>query len=135
MADRKIVIGLWLVAFVGLAVLLQRTSKPESDPADASATVSPIAHRDSAALRQCDRFIRTCERLGACGKYTVTGDVFVRVEVGPAFYAMTFEEKGVLAKAFRYRERLVDYGGVEFVDLYSGRSVAELNALGFKMKQ
>jgi len=138
MREKKIEIALWVGVLMVAAIVIQNAARNEWHPpagsGQASAQAAPRLLRDPVLMKRCDRLIKSYSRAGACGEYRVVGNEFVSVKVGTAFYGMTFDEKEVLAKAFRYRERLVDWGSVEFVDLYTGRTVAELNALGFSMK-
>lgn len=100
-----------------------------------SASKPAAAKADRALSRKYAAAIRECRAAGVCGEFRTVGNTFTEVQVGAPWYGLPYDQKVSLAIIIKQQTRLrEDIGGVIFLDRYTGKTVAELNAMGFSVK-
>jgi hypothetical protein len=144
-----VVVGVWS-ALIGLAP--RKTARPLYDDltsaqrdsirslsaqwrtADSVAKIR-AANADRARSQKYAAAIRECRAAGVCGEFRTVGDAFTEVWVGAPWYGLPYDQKVSLAIIIKHQTRLRDdIGGVFFLDKYTGKTVAELSAMGFSVK-
>ena len=129
------------VALLAVAMFLgpMMAAKTHREPGTPADSLGPA--REAAARREFPRqyaqILRTCRGAGVCGPYSTDG-LIASVQVGVAWYSLTFDQKESLAAAIQYTAKTETGGSanfVRFVDKYTGKVVAELTPFdGFSVK-
>jgi hypothetical protein len=100
-----------------------------------SVASAPARAAERALSRKYAAAIRECRAAGVCGEFRTVGNTFTEVQVGAPWYGLPYDQKVSLAIIIKQQTRLrEDIGGVFFLDKYTGKTVAELNAMGFSVK-
>lgn len=130
-------LAIWLVLFWPFRSKLTPEEQAEiaSRPMPINAQIRADSIRRREEIVEAVRpLVEQCRRDRVCWTIRVQPGEWIDVEVAPAFYALTFQEKTTIALAFRAYEGLGENGMVFFLDQYTGKRVAQLTALGFSMK-